>query len=152
MRELTQAINIEELLNRLKKVDFMTASVRSLIAGAKHKLIKSYIAFDCDLGKCFERIGFFYLPPFKPIIYTHAIISLSKVNHELIKDLKLLKKPLGDLLIEYYGKNKIKSETISFEEDISLPKYFNQGTIYLSCHKRFILVDNVKVLKAIEYI
>lgn len=141
------------LLNKLKKTDFMTKAVRDFFPDSKHKLISSAEMTDPELGKCLERIGYFYLPLDKPIIFTHVKISLSKNKKELIEDLRAIKKPYGDLLRDYCLDSKIKSKTISFSENCSLPEYFNQKEgITLSRHKRYILVDNEKVAVAVEYI
>jgi len=155
----TPITSLEETLCKIKRTDFMTHAVKKFFPDAKHKLLISLEATDDELGLCYERIGYFFLPRDLPIIYTHAKISLSKTKKELIHELKQEKKPFGVLLRDHYTKSKIKSQTISFEENVTLPDYYDQTVetkhgkpLQISRHERYIWVDNEKIAKAIEYI
>ena len=130
----------------------MSCAVRNFFPEARHKLILSNEIADPGFGKCLERIGYFYLPPDNPIIYTHAKINLGKTKKELIADLRAQKKPYGDLLRDYYPDSKIESKTISFEENVKLPELFSQTNKIVSKHIRYILVNGEKVAIAVEYI
>lgn len=150
----TTASKLNKLvLNKLKKTDFMSNAVKNFFPEAKHKLISGLDITDPTLRRCYERIGYFYLPPELPVIFTHVKISLKETKKELLEDLKAQKKPYGDLLRDYYPGSKIESRTISFDENCLLPEYFNQKKqIMLSKHERYILVDDKIVAVAIEYI
>ena len=139
-------------LNKLKKVDFMTKAVRDFFPDARHKLISNNDMTDPELGKCIERIGYFFLFFYSHVIFTCANISLGKTKKELIEDLMAQKKPYGELLRDYYPDYKIESKTISFEENVQLPGLFNQTNKIVSKHIRFILVNGEKVSIAVEYI
>ena len=146
--------NIKDLLNDLKKTNFVTVAVKKYFPEAKHRLIFDKDITDFELGNCYKRIGYFYLPGNIPIIYTQAIISLSKIKKELITDLHEGKVPFGGLLREHCPRSIIESKTITFEEKVKLPDYFY--TIakerFVSQHKRYIIVDGKKVAIVIEYI
>ena len=144
----------EAITHKLKGVDFMTKAVKELCPGAMHKLITSSKINHPELGRCFERIGYFYLPGNVPIIYTHAMISLDKVKKVLIEDLLAQRGLFGELLREHYPNSKIESETVSFKEKVKLPDYFQKVAKekLTSRHERYIIVDGKKIAIAIEYI
>ena len=146
--------NIKDLLNGLKKTDFVTVAVKKYFPEAKHRLIFDKDITDFELGNCYKRIGYFYLPGNVPIIYTHAMISLDKVKKELIEDLLAQRGLFGELLREHYPNSKIESETVSFKEKVKLPDYFQKVAKekLTSRHERYIIVDGKKIAIAIEYI
>jgi len=153
--EHTTTLSLNEvILNRLKKMDFMTNAVKNFFPNAKHKLITSRNIVDPELGNCYERIGYFYLPFGMPIIYTHAKISLDKAKEELIEELKEQKIPFGELLRAHYPNSNIGSQTIYFKEKIVLPDCYKDITAekFVSKHERYILIDGEKIAIAIEYI
>ena len=142
------------VLNQFKKTDFMTYAVKNFFPDAKHKLISSGEVIITGLGNCHERIGYFYLSGGLPIIYTDIKISLDRTSNNLIEELKIQKKPYGELLRDYYPKSVIESETISFEENTLLPScylHLSQSKV-VSRHERYIVVDGEKVAIAVEYI
>ena len=148
------ATTIQELLNKLKKIDFISFGVKRFFPEVKHKLLIERNSFEKELGNCYERIGYFYLSGNIPIIFTCAMISLDKTKKELIDNLIAQRGPFGELLRKHYPNSKIESKTISFEEIVNLPDCFYKiaKERFASQHKRYIIVDGKKIAIAIEYI